>query len=126
VSSSLECAENFSSNERLLLEILDLEKNNYLHPRSRSTVRFQQENTGNQWKHGSSIPAGKSSDFFHCLLVSFPFFWPGNARKSAEKIRNFFGWNTASMFHHFSEVFCRIQSLFRLFPLGPSEISVIS
>jgi hypothetical protein len=100
--------------------------NNLLNPRSRSTGRFQQENTENQWKHGSSIPAGKYSDFFHWLLASFPFFPPGNARKSPEKIQKFSGWNTASMFYYFPKVSCRIQSLFRLVSPGSSEIPVIS
>jgi hypothetical protein len=60
-------------------------------PRSRSTSRFQQENTGNQWKHGSCIPVGKSPEFFRRLPTSFPFFPAENARKSPEKIQKFSG-----------------------------------
>jgi hypothetical protein len=74
------------------------------------------------WKKYSSW---KAPDFFHWLLASFLFFPPGNTRKSPKKIRKFTGCNTASMFHHFPEVFCRVQSLFRPFPSGSSQSPVI-
>jgi hypothetical protein len=70
---------------------------------------------GKHWKHGSNIPTGKSPNFFRGLPTSFPFFPAGNARKSLEKIRKYSGWNTASMFYHFSPLSGRFQWNFGYF-----------
>jgi hypothetical protein len=43
------------------------------------------ENINTQVKKYGPVPAGKSLDFFHRLLASFPLFSAGNTRKSPEK-----------------------------------------
>ncbi len=73
-------------------------------------------------KHGSSIPTGKSLDFFRWLPASFPFFPAENIRKSPKKIRRIFAQNTAFIFHRFSKFSCWIRWLSQLFRADFSEI----
>jgi hypothetical protein len=74
-------------------------------PRSRSTGRFRQENTGNQRNMETVFQPDTLCIFsidFWLASRSFRQETPVNHRK---KIRKFSGWNTTSISHHFLDVF---------------------
>ncbi len=74
---------------------------------------------------GSSIPTGNFLDFFRWIPVNFMCFPAGTGRKSSEKIRKFFGGNTASMFQRFPVLSCRNQPvIFDLSYIAFIEIAI--